>query len=254
MTGSRTDLPLRAEIFMRSLFVQASWNFDRLQNLGFAFMIFPAFTGRYGFQKSDPGRDFLRHLDFFNTHPYFSGLVAAAVAREEGGELDRDRFLSDLKRSLMSTLGGIGDSLFWATLRPLSALAALLPALFGLWWAPLLMLSLFNVPHIWIRWWGIREGLRRGCGVIQPLQALALPKKASLLSGAIPVLAALCAGAAGVHPEWALPVEAPLSLAGAVALFLAGMLFSGRRLSLRSCAAGVSVLLLGAILVKVAGP
>lgn len=52
MTGSRTDLPLRAEIFMRSLFVQASWNFDRLQNLGFAFMIFPAFTGRYGDRKS----------------------------------------------------------------------------------------------------------------------------------------------------------------------------------------------------------
>lgn len=251
--GSRTDLPLRADIFMRSLLVQASWNFDRLQNLGFAFMIYPALRGRYGLQKAGTERDFLRHLGFFNTHPYFGGLVAAAVAREEGGELDHGRFLSDLKRSLMSTLGGLGDSLFWATLRPLSALAALLPALLGHWWAPLLMLSLFNAPHLWVRWWGIGEGLRRGCGVIHPLQAMALQKKAALLSGAIPVMAAFCAGAAGVHPKWALPGGGPLSLAGAAALFLAGMVISSRRLSLRSCAAGMSVLLLGALLVKVAG-
>ena len=55
----------------------------------------------------------MRHLNFFNTHPYFSSLVGGVIAREEGGKLDRGDFLDDLKHSLMSTFGSIGDELFW---------------------------------------------------------------------------------------------------------------------------------------------
>ncbi len=196
------DGGLRLEMFLRSFLVQASWNFDRLQNLGFFLLAGPALARKYGAGTEPFTKAMERHLELFNTHPYFAGLVAGAVAREEGGSLDRGRFLSDLKRSLMSVLGSIGDSFFWAGLKPLAALAAFVPALFGLWWAPFVLLAAFNVPHLAIRWWGIGAGLQYGCQVIRPIQALPLARLAPVLSAAAAVLAGVGAGAAAVHPDW----------------------------------------------------
>jgi len=248
VSSRQGDLRLRTAIFLRSLFVQASWNFERLQNLGFASMIHPFLTRRYGSSPEELDRAVGRHLDFFNTHPFFAGLVAAAVASEEGGERDRGRFLTDLKHSLMGTLGSLGDSLFWATLRPLAVLAALLPALFGLWWAPLVVLVFFGLPSLALRWWSIGEGLRKGCGVIRSIQRLAIPAKVELLTPAVAVLAGLCAGAAAGREGWTpMPGRTVLTFTAAAALFGLGMAASSGRLSprARGAATGLLLILLG---------
>ena len=165
-----------------------------------------------------------RHLDYFNTHPYFAGLVAAAVAAEEGGPLDEGRFLDDLKRSLMSTLGSVGDGFFWAGLRPLAALMAVLPALFQQLWAPIVLLVFYNAVHLSVRWWGIGAGLRYGCHVIRLIEKLSLRR----LRPALSVLGALAAGAAAgvaaVHPAWRpMPSSPALSLCGGLFVFLIAM-------------------------------
>jgi mannose/fructose/N-acetylgalactosamine-specific phosphotransferase system component IID len=248
VSSRQGELRLRASIFLRCLFVQASWNFERLQNIGFASMVHPFLARRYGSSAKELDRAVGRHLDFFNTHPFFAGLVAAAVAGEEGGERDRGSFLRDLKHSLMGTLGSLGDSLFWATLRPLAVLAALLPALFGIPWAPVVVLVLFGLPSLAFRWWAIGEGLREGCGVIRSIQRLEIPAKVELLTPAVAVLAGLCAGAAAGREGWTpVPGRTVLAFAAAAALFGLGMAASSRNFSLgaRGAATGVFLILLG---------
>lgn len=232
---------LKASMFLRSLCIQASWNFERLQNLGFAFLIYPALERKYGRDSEELADSLQQHLDFFNTHPYFAGMVAGAVAREEGGDMDRGRFLQELKRSMMGVLGSIGDGFFWATLKPLSTLIALLPALFGSWWAPLVLLVVFNVPHLAIRWWGVGTGLSRGCRALDSLSSLSLSRAVPPLSLAVAGAAGLCAGVASLNPRWAIvPGQGTLSLLAAAAVFISAMLLSvtgvSRRFSARLAA------------------
>jgi len=240
------DHGLQKQMFLRSLFVQASWNFEGLQNLGFFLLVYPALVKKHG-PSAKLGPALKRHLDFFNTHPYFAGLVAGAVVHEEEGDLDKGRFLEDLKRSLMSAMASIGDGFFWATLKPLSILMALLPAIYGAWWAPLVLLAFFNVPHLYLRWWGIGTGLERGCGVIESVKSLPLTAMVPILLPAVAGMAGLCAGAAALHPQWApVPGEGALSVICGGAVFLAGGLLSARKAPPRRVLTGVSrIFLLG---------
>jgi len=232
VTVKKVSLALQGEMFLRSFCVQASWNFEKLQNLGFAFLIRPAVTGRKKGMTDEDWGAVKKHMGYFNTHPYFAGLVAAAVAAEEGGALDDGRFLDDLKRSLMSTLGSIGDNFFWASLRPLAALLAVLPALFGWIWAPLVFLVLFNGPHLYVRWWGIGSGLRYGCNVIRLIEKLPFARLVPLLSILTAAAAGAAAGAAALHPGWR-PLEGSAlpSALMALLIFLAAMKVTQSRMA-----------------------
>lgn len=205
-------------IFLRSLFVQSSWNFSGMQNLGFFFMSWPAI--RRGLPAAESGRAGARHLGNFNTHPYFAGLVAATVIRNAESGATEDA-VEALKRTLMCALGAVGDEFFWATLRPFAALVALPAALAGIVWAPLLMLVVYNVPHLGIRGWGIRAGLGRGRGVLEMLQQLPLSRWQPTLGTASVVLIGFLVGAAAVEPAWGLvPGRALISAGAALAVFL----------------------------------
>ncbi len=189
-------------IFLRSLLVQSSWNFAGLQNLGFFSMVWPALARRR-LPPPELARAGLRHLRNFNTHPYFAGLVAAAVARHEenGGTAEA---ADALKHSLMCALGSIGDEFFWATLRPLAALAALPAAFAGAVWAPLIMLAVYDIPHLGIRAWGVGVGLGRGSDILVVLQRLPLYRALPALSAATTILAGFLVGAAASDRTWGL--------------------------------------------------
>jgi len=178
-------------MFLRSLLVQASWSFERLQAPGFFLTILPALGGR------PPAP---RHLGLFNTHPYFAGLVAATVAREDAGGGEGEALAEGLKRSLMCALGGIGDDFFWAHLRPAAALAALPLGLAGSPWAVALFLAVYNLPHLAVRAGGIALGLSRGRGVVSLLQAPALARAVPALARALTLLAGVVLGLVAVAP------------------------------------------------------
>lgn len=206
-------------IFLRSLLVQSSWNFSGLQNLGFFFMTWPALNRRH-LTAAELARAGTRHLGNFNTHPYFAGLVAATVIRHEerGGT---DEAVEGLKRSLMCALGAVGDEFFWATLRPFAAVVALPAALAGVVWAPLIMLAVYNVPHLSVRAWGIRAGLERDGGVVEMLQRLPLSRMQPALGAATAVVVGFLVGAAAFDRTWGiLPGHGLVSVGVAVSLFL----------------------------------
>lgn len=206
-------------IFLRSLLVQSSWNFAGLQNLGFFFMTCAALPRRRP-PAPELARAASRHLGNFNTHPYFAGLVAATVIRgeESGGT---DEAVEGLKRSLMCALGAVGDEFFWATLRPFAAVVALPAAIAGALWAPLLMLAVYNVPHLGVRGWGIWAGLRGGGGVVEMLRRLPLIRVQPALGAATAVLIGFLVGAAAFDRTWGLlPGRGAVSVGAAVSVFL----------------------------------
>ena len=158
-------------IFLRSLTIQASFNFARMQSLGFAFALLPLTRG-----ECDPRRlaeSLQRHLQMFNTHPYLTAPVVGAVARleEEGDTVAADY----LKNAVMSPYAAIGDPFFWGALRPFSAIVAVILALKGLLLAPLAFVMLYNPAHAWVRAKGFIEGYRLGKHSIEFIRGLNLP-------------------------------------------------------------------------------
>ena len=148
VTLSKKD---RLSVAWRSTFLQGSWNYERMQNGGFAYLMIPAIKKLYK-SKDDQIAALKRHLEFFNTHPYVaSPVVGVTLALEEeranGAEVD-DAAIQGVKVGMMGPLAGVGDPVFWFTARPiLGALGASL-AMSGNIMGPILFFVLWNV----IRW------------------------------------------------------------------------------------------------------
>lgn len=226
MTGS---LPrgLGWRMLLRSFLAQASWNFRGMQNLGYFFVSWPALARR-GLGAAETARLAARNLRLFNTHPYFLGLVAATLAREEQGGASEE--LADgLKRSLMCVLGSVGDEFFWATLRPFAALVALPAALAGHSWAPLALLAVYNVPHLGVRAWGVFAGLGRGRDVASALNRQPLSRAVPLLTAGCGVLAGFVVALAASRAAWGLVPGSALGSVAAAALVLAGLVLAQTR-------------------------
>ena len=77
---SRND---RLSVAWRSQFLQGSWNYERMQNVGWAYALIPAIKKLYT-TKEDRVAALKRHLEFFNTHPYVaSPIIGVTLALEE---------------------------------------------------------------------------------------------------------------------------------------------------------------------------
>ena len=116
------------QVFFRSFFLQALWNFERMQNIGFAFTIEPLL--RRAYRAKDSFYSALRrHTDYFNTHPYLAPIVIGAVYHKEKilAETKRteDATLTVLKNSMGAAFGAVGDHVIWGTWRPFCAIMAL---------------------------------------------------------------------------------------------------------------------------------
>lgn len=151
-------------VFRRALLIQASWSFDKMQTLGFAYAMEPALRKLYPEQAEYEER-LKAHLEYFNTQPYFASfIIGASVRLEEERATGRNTApdVSGLKAALMAPLGALGDSLFWGGLKPLAAATAAAALMTGSWWAPFLFLAIFNLWHLSLRmgmlFWGYASG------------------------------------------------------------------------------------------------
>ncbi|ALC16090.1 phosphotransferase system IID component, Man family [Desulfuromonas soudanensis] len=182
-------------VWLRLFLLQASWNFERLQSLGALYVLAPAL--RILYREEDLAEAYRRHLEYFNTHPFMaSPVLGAAIALEEErcrgaeGALGVEEF----KGMIMAPYAAMGDGFFWGGLRPLAAAVALFFAAKGSLWAPLVFLTLFNVPHLWIRTFGLWRGYTLGLKVVETLHRHRLPDLAiRLKEGTLVLLGGLCA-------------------------------------------------------------
>jgi PTS system mannose-specific IID component len=160
----------------RSFLLQASWNFERMQNLGVLFVLSPALKALY---KGDDLKDaYQRHMTYFNTHPFMAApVLGATLAQEEKLASGQETTFSveDFKSMIMAPYAAIGDALFWGGVRPLAACLALFFAFKGSMLAPVVFLMFFNLPHLMMRFWGFVRGYVRGVSVIEVIQRRRLP-------------------------------------------------------------------------------
>ncbi|BAG13920.1 PTS system mannose/fructose/sorbose family transporter subunit IID [Candidatus Endomicrobiellum trichonymphae] len=154
------------KMFIRAFFIQALWNYERMQNIGFLFILKP-FLYKIYLNKDKRKKALLRHTEYFNTHPYMANLIIAIIANLEqkmakGSSNEKVSDISAVKSAMEGPLAAIGDSFFGGTLRPLAALISVFMLIFlktsDSWFGaynvlvPLLFIFLYNVVHIFVRY------------------------------------------------------------------------------------------------------
>ena len=77
---------------------------------------------------------------------------------------------------MMGPLAGVGDPIFWGTLRPICAALGASLAMGGSLLGPILFFVLFNVVRLLIRWYGIKYGYTKGTDIIQDVAGNTLQK------------------------------------------------------------------------------
>jgi mannose/fructose/N-acetylgalactosamine-specific phosphotransferase system component IID len=223
-----------------SFFLQAAFNTERRQGVGFAAAMAP--LARLFPDPEARARFLRRHGDSFNTNPGLAGVVLGAAARLEergadgdAGALDR---LRRLKQGLEAPLSAAGDRLLWGGMRPASALwgSAAVTA-FGAG-GSLLFLALYNAVHLGFRiggvYWGYHAAERAASILRSPLLALLLAAIPWFLAGGGAVFGALALGGEGG--------------AGLLGLATAAVgLFLGRRRIARGTALAAGGIILGLI-------
>ena len=169
----------RLSVAWRHQFLQGSWNYERMQNGGWCYSIIPAIKKLYP-NEEDRIAALKRHMEFYNTHPYVSApVMGVTLALEEeranGAEIN-DQAIQGVKVGMMGPLAGVGDPVFWFTLRPiLGALGASL-ALSGNIMGPLLFFFAWNIIRMAFIWYTQEFGYKVGTSIAQGLSGGLLGK------------------------------------------------------------------------------
>ena len=159
--------------FLRSNLFQGSWNFERMQALGFCFSMVPAIRRLYPENNDARKQAIKRHLEFFNTQPFVAApILGVTLALEEqranGAEID-DGAINGIKVGLMGPLAGVGDPIFWGTVRPVFAALGAGIAMSGSLLGPLLFFILFNLVRLATRYYGVAYGYSKGLDIVKDM-------------------------------------------------------------------------------------
>jgi len=192
------------QTFVRSFFLQALWNYERMQNVGFDFSIEPLLK-RACRTRESLARALRRHFEYFNVHPYFAPIIMGVIFNKEKELTDSKRTddptMTVLKNTMGAAFGAVGDHVIWGTWRPFCAVMALsvgllvgYPTVNGAlqssffhvpgailcakWWV-VGFLSMFNSIHIWLRWRGLQKAVSEGPLVVRWVESLHLQKWAA---------------------------------------------------------------------------
>lgn len=185
----------RGAMFLRLFSLQALWNYERMQGIGFAYALAPA-ARRLARDDAEAARALVPHVGYFNTHPVMAsvavGVTADQLERRARGEASLDDTgLARLKQALGASLAAMGDPLFWSAVRPLCALVAVYAwredrSAVGVW----TLLLGYNAFAIGYRARGLTEGYARGLAYVAQLPRR-LDRATSLLRLVAAIVAAL---------------------------------------------------------------
>lgn len=153
----------------RSCFLQASFNYERMQAAGWLYSIIPGLE-KIHTNKNDLAASMSHNLEFFNTHPFLVTFVMGIVLSLEQNKVDIPTIRA-VRVAAMGPLGGIGDALFWLTLVPITAGITSNMAINGNAAAPIIFLAIFNVVQFALRFWLMNWSYKLGTSAIDALTA-----------------------------------------------------------------------------------
>lgn len=169
----------RFSVAMRHQFLQGSWNYERMQNGGWAFSIIPAIKKLYP-NKEDQIAALKRHMEFYNTHPYVSapvmGVTLALEEERANGAPVEDAAIQGVKVGMMGPLAGVGDPVFWFTVRPILGALGASFALSGSIVGPLMFFFVWNIIRIAFLWYTQEFGYKVGTSIAKDMSGGILGK------------------------------------------------------------------------------
>ncbi|WP_278599793.1 PTS system mannose/fructose/sorbose family transporter subunit IID [Clostridium tertium] len=165
----------------RSLFLQASFNYERMQAAGWLYGILPGLE-KIHTDKEDLSKSMKHNLEFFNTHPFLVTFVMGIIMSLEQQKADTNTIRA-VRVAAMGPLGGIGDAIFWFTLVPITAGITANMAINGSLAGPILFLLIFNGVQLALRYWLMHWSYNLGSKAIDILtkNAKEFTRSASML-------------------------------------------------------------------------
>jgi PTS system mannose-specific IID component len=153
----------------RTLLLQAAFNYERQQGIGWAYAIDPALRRLYPDEATRRER-LAEHTAYFNTQPTLASFALGAVTaleeqRAAGDPVDAAT-IARVKSALGAALAAIGDRLFWFTLRPFAACLGVLFAVLGSPFGAIALLLSYNAVHLVLRFAGVGIGHAEGPAVL----------------------------------------------------------------------------------------
>ncbi|MEQ7193017.1 PTS system mannose/fructose/sorbose family transporter subunit IID [Enterococcus avium] len=161
-------------IFWRSMPMEASFNYERMMSLAFSYSMSGVIQKLYS-DVNDQKAAMQRHLEFFNctsaTSPFIAGVAASMEERKANDPSFDESSINAMKAGLMGPISGIGDSIFWGSLRIIASGIGISLAKQGSILGPILFLIVFNVPNVLVRYFGILWGYKAGVTFIEKMSS-----------------------------------------------------------------------------------
>ena len=152
-------------LYWRTMTLSSSWNYETQQALGFTYAMIPVVKTFYK-DPEEQKKALARHNELFNTTPTMGGIITGLTASMEKEASQNENFdtasISALKLSLMGPFAGIGDSIFWGTLRVISLGIGISLAASGNIFGAILHLLIYNIPAHFLRYNGVFKGYELG--------------------------------------------------------------------------------------------
>jgi PTS system mannose-specific IID component len=168
-------IKLYFRLFIRGFFLQSLWNYERLQNVGFVFILHPFFDKIYTLEK-EKKEALLRHMGYFNTQVYMAGMIVGIIANmekkiakleEPDKRSEMIANMSKIKSNMAGPLAAIGEPFFYGELRPmLSFLSIFIMVMFANRWpefiilSPIIFILIYNFFHLKTRICFLCEGFK----------------------------------------------------------------------------------------------
>lgn len=157
------------KMVLRSLNLQASFNYERMQAAGWLYCILPGLE-KIHTDKEDLSTSMQHNLEFFNTHPFLVTFVMGIILSLEQQKADINTIRA-VRVAAMGPLGGIGDAIFWFTLVPITAGITANMAIGGSVMGPILFLLIFNIVQFAVRYFLMHWSYSLGSKAIEILTA-----------------------------------------------------------------------------------
>lgn len=163
-TLERKDL---MKTYFRHYQILGCFNYERQQSNTFCYLMMPVLKKLY--PDTDKFKESMkRHLAFFNcatsTSPFIIGITCAM--EEQYANSVEDEFdaasINSVKTALMGPMAGIGDSMFWGTLRMIGVGVGAPLAVEGNIAGPILYVLINFIPSTFVRYYGFWLGYRGG--------------------------------------------------------------------------------------------
>jgi mannose/fructose/N-acetylgalactosamine-specific phosphotransferase system component IID len=114
--------------------------------------------------------------------PPTASLSSIAIAVK--GDID-PKSISTIKIATMGPFAGIGDSLFWMTIRPICLGIGISLADGGSLLGPIVFLVLFNIFHIWTRYYPLMKGYELGTNFLATVHGGGIIQRITEAAGVI---------------------------------------------------------------------